>query len=70
MCTVEEFERDCPYCRKPIRLKWKNGLIPLEGACLVADQFFHDKCWDKYKAKYDRKQTLPEALGATVAGSG
>ena len=30
MSTVEEFERDCPYCREPIRLKWKNGLIPLE----------------------------------------
>ena len=62
MSTVEEFERDCAYCRQPIRLKWKNGLIPSEGVCLVADQVFHDKYWDKYWAKYDTKRTLPEAL--------
>jgi len=53
MSTVEEFERDCAYCRQPIALKWKNGLIPSEGVCLVVDQVFHDKCWDKYSAKYN-----------------
>jgi hypothetical protein len=52
MSAVEEFERDCAYCRQPIRLKWKNGLIPSEGVCLVADQVFHDNCWDKYWAKW------------------
>jgi hypothetical protein len=59
MSTVVKFERDCAYCRQPVRLKWKKGLIPPEGACLVADQVFHDECWDKYWTKYDR--TLPEA---------
>jgi len=29
---------------------------------LVADQVFHDECWDKYWAKYDTKRVLPEAL--------
>ncbi len=62
MSTVEKFERDCAYCRQPIRLNWKKGLIPTAGVCLVADQVFHDECWDKYWAKYDRKRTLPEAL--------
>jgi hypothetical protein len=63
MSTIEKFERDCAYCHQPIRLKWKKGLIPPEGVCLVADQVFHDECecWDKYWAKYDRKLTLPEA---------
>jgi hypothetical protein len=53
MSTVAEFERDCAYCRQPITLKWKYGLIPSEGVCLVVDQFFHDKCWDKYSANYN-----------------
>jgi hypothetical protein len=44
------------------RLKWKKGLIPSEGVRLVADQVFHDECWDKYWAKYDTKRVLPEAL--------
>jgi hypothetical protein len=62
MSTVEKFERDCAYCHQPIRLKWKNGFIPPEGVRLVADQVFHDECWDEYWAKYDRKRTLPEML--------
>jgi hypothetical protein len=37
----------------------EGGLIPPEGVRLVADQVFHDECWDKYWAKYDRKLTLP-----------
>ena len=57
MSTVEEFERDCAYSAadraEVIALKWKNGLIPSEGVCLVVDQVFHDKCWDKYSAKYN-----------------
>jgi hypothetical protein len=61
MSTVK-FERDCAYCRQRIRLKWKKGLIPSEGVRLVADQVFHDECWDKYWAKYDTKRTLPQAL--------
>jgi hypothetical protein len=61
MSTVERFERDCAYCRQSIRLKWKMGLIPSEGVRLVADQVFHDECWDKYWAKYDTKRTLTEA---------
>ena len=54
MSSVEYFERDCAYCRQPIRLKWKNGPVPVEGVRLVADQVFHDKCWEKY---------WPRALG-------
>jgi len=53
MSTAERFERDCAYCCQPIRLKWKKGLIPPEGACLVADQVFHDECWDKYWATFE-----------------
>jgi hypothetical protein len=66
MSTIAKFERDCAYCRQPIRLKWKEGLIPPEGACLVADQIFHDECWNKYWAKYD---TLPET-GRELKGNG
>jgi hypothetical protein len=62
MSTIKEFERDCAYCHQPIRLKWKKELIPPEGVRLVADQVFHDECWDKYWPNYDSKQTLPEAL--------
>ena len=68
MSAIEELQRDCAYCRQPIRLKWNKGLIPPEGVCLIADQVFHDECWDKYWAKYDRKRTLPLAL-ETVAGA-
>lgn len=59
--TVEEFERDCAYCRRPLMLKWKNGPIPSEGVCLVADQVFHERCWDKYRANHNGSGA---ALGA------
>jgi hypothetical protein len=49
---MSTLEKDCAYCRQPIRL---NGLVPPEGVCLVVDQVFHDKCWDEYRAKYHRK---------------
>jgi hypothetical protein len=62
MSTVEKFERNCAYCRQLIRLKWQKGFIPSEGVRLVADQVFHDECWDKYWAKYDTKRILPVAL--------
>jgi hypothetical protein len=52
MSAADKFERDCAYCRQPIRLKWKKRLIPPEGVCLVADQVFHDECWDRYWTKY------------------
>jgi hypothetical protein len=70
MSTVEEFERDCAYCRQPITLKWKNGLIPSEGVCLIADQVFHDKCWDKHWANYNGGERLPRRGRTTVAGPG
>jgi hypothetical protein len=62
MSTVEKFERDCAYCRQPMRLKWKKGLILPQGVCLVADQVFHDECWDKYRAKDCRKRTRGRAM--------
>jgi hypothetical protein len=62
MSTVEKFERDCAYCRQPIRLKWKKGLILAEGVCLVADQVFHEECWDTYRAKSHRKRTRGQAM--------
>ena len=58
MGTIEEWERDCAYCRQPITLKWKNGPKPSEGVCLVVDQVFHDKCWDKLWANYNEKRVL------------
>jgi hypothetical protein len=58
---MSTLDKDCAYCRQPIRLEWKNGLIPPEGVCLVVDQVFHDKCWDEYRVKYHRKGALPEA---------
>jgi hypothetical protein len=72
MGTVEEFERHCAYCRQPIRLKWKNGLIPSEGVCLVTDQVFHDKCWDKYKEEIERRwiqEVSGEARPRPAAGA-
>jgi hypothetical protein len=57
MSMIEELKRDCAYCRQPIRLKWKNGLIPPEDVRLVVDQVFHDKCWDKFFALYNGKRT-------------
>jgi hypothetical protein len=59
MSTIEEWERHCPYCRQPITLKWKNGPMPSEALCLVFDQVFHDKCWDKYRADHIGKRALP-----------
>ena len=65
MSTVK---KDCAYCRQPIRLEWKNGLIPPEGVCLVVDQVFHDKCWDEYRVKYHAKRQLPEVAGVPRCG--
>jgi hypothetical protein len=59
MSTFEELQRDCAYCRQPITLKWKNGLVLSESVRLVVDQVFHDKCWDKFFAVYNGKRTLP-----------
>jgi hypothetical protein len=59
MSAIEELQRDCAYCRQPITLKLKNGLMRSEGVCLVVDQLFHDKCWDRFFAAYNGKQTLP-----------
>ena len=59
MSTIEEWERHCPYCRQPITLKWKNGPMPSEAVCLVFDQVFHDKCWDKFRADHIGKRALP-----------
>ena len=64
MSTIEEWERHCAYCRQPITLKWKNGPMPSEAVCLVFDQIFHDKCWDKFRADHTGKRALPPALGA------
>ena len=50
MGAIEELQRDCVYCRKPIKLKWKNGPMLSEGVCLVVDQVFHDRCWAKFWA--------------------
>ena len=58
MSTIDELQRDCPYCRQPITLKLKNGLMRSEGVCLVVDQLFHDKCWDKFFAVYNGKRML------------
>ena len=63
MSTIEELQRDCAYCRQPIMLKWKNGLMRSEGVCLVVDQLFHDKCWDKFFAVYNGKRMLPRGAG-------
>jgi hypothetical protein len=59
MGAIEELQRDCAYCRQPITLKWKTGLMRSEGVCLVVDQLFHDKCWDKFFAVYNGKRPLP-----------
>jgi hypothetical protein len=59
MSAIEELQRDCGYCRQPITLKLKNGLMRSEGVCLVVDQLFHDKCWDKFFAACNAKRTLP-----------
>ena len=42
----------------------EEWLIPLEGVYLVADQVFHDKCWDKYLAigTYQEAQTGRSAV--------
>jgi hypothetical protein len=65
MSTTEELQRDCAYCRQPITLKWENGQLRSEGARLVFDQFFHDKCWDKFLAGYHGKEARPRGTGAT-----
>ena len=76
MSTVK---KDCAYCRQPIRLTWKNGLVLTEDVCLVADQVFHDKCrdeylvfynkcWDEYRVKYHAKRQLPEVAGVPRCG--
>jgi hypothetical protein len=59
MGAIEELQRDCAYCRKPIKLKWKNGPMPSEGVCLVVDQVFHDRCCAKFWADYNGKRALP-----------
>ena len=59
MSTNEELQRACAYCRQPITLKWKNGLKPADGARLVVDQVFHDKCWDKFFADYSGPNAPP-----------
>jgi hypothetical protein len=56
MSTIEEWERHCAYCRQPITLKWKNGPMPSEAVCLVVDQVFHNKCWDKFWADHNGKR--------------
>jgi hypothetical protein len=61
MSTIEEWEQHCAYCRQPITLKWKNGPMPSEAVCLVFDQVFHDKCWDKFRADHTGKRALPPA---------
>jgi hypothetical protein len=55
---VEELQRDCAYCGQPITLKWKNGLMPSDGARLVVDQVFHDKCWHTFLTKYNGRLAL------------
>jgi hypothetical protein len=59
MSTNQELRRDCAYCRQPITLKWKNGLMPSDGVRLVVDQVFHDGCWDKFFAVYNGKRAFP-----------
>jgi hypothetical protein len=66
MSTNEEFQRHCAYCRQPITLKWKKGLVRSEGVRLVVDQVFHDKCWDKFFAVYDRKRPDVGSLLTTM----
>jgi hypothetical protein len=68
MGAIEELQRDCGYCRQPITLKWKSGPMPSEGACLVVDQVFHDKCWAKFLADSNGKRALVGArCGAGTA---
>ena len=50
MCLMVELQRDCDYCRKPIRLKWKNGPMPSERVSLIVDPVFHARCWAKLLA--------------------
>ena len=57
MSTNEELQRACAYCRQPITLKWKNGLMPSDGVRLVVDQVFG--CWDKFFAVYNGKRAFP-----------
>jgi hypothetical protein len=64
MSTIEELQRDCAYCRKPITLKWKNGPTRSKGVCLVFDQVFHDKCWGKLLADHNVKRVLPRGAEA------
>jgi hypothetical protein len=44
MSTIEGLQRDCAYCRQPITLKFKDGLVSSDGVCLIVDQVFHDVC--------------------------
>jgi hypothetical protein len=69
MSTVEELQRDCAYCGQAVTLKRKNGLTPSDGARLVFDQVFHDKCWDTFLAKYNGRRALRRAI-RTIAGAG
>jgi hypothetical protein len=68
MSTIEEWQRDCAYCRQPITLKWKRGPMPSEGVSLVVDQVFHDRCWAKFRAYFNGKRALVGArCGAGTA---
>ena len=69
MSMIEEWERHCPYCRQPITLKWKNGPMPSEAVCLVFDQVFHDKCWDKFRADHIGKRALPSKQPTSARGA-
>jgi hypothetical protein len=60
MGTSGEWKRDCAYCRQPITLKWKNGPVPPERVCLVFDQVFHDKCWDKFRKDNAGRARMPQ----------
>jgi hypothetical protein len=66
MSAIEELQRDCAYCRQPFTLKWRNGPMRSESVCLVFDQVFHDKCWDKFFAVCNGKPAFPPGSGATV----
>jgi hypothetical protein len=65
----EEWGRHCAFCGQPITLKWKNGPMPSEGVCLVFDQVFHDKCWDKLWTNYNEKRSALTRRGRTTAAA-
>jgi hypothetical protein len=45
--TEEAFEQNCPYCGKPVTIRWNEGVVSSKEYVLIADWVYHSTCWDK-----------------------